>query len=115
MRSAVEIRRCHAGRHLCYSLLVLDVSVLKLVRCPVDNECLRASLAKQSTACPTGDAFTSLRKPCLAPRRKSTLVGRIGVFQRDLGDGEHAEIMISESASCRPCLSSLLALGIAPI
>jgi hypothetical protein len=26
------------------------------------------------------------------------LVGRIGVFQRDLGDGEHAEIMISESA-----------------
>jgi hypothetical protein len=43
------------------------------------------------------------------------LVGRIGVFQRDLGDGEHAEIMISESASCRPCLSSLLALGIAPI
>ena len=40
---------------------------------------------------------------------------RIGVIQRDLGDGEHAEIMISESASCRPCLSSLLALGIAPI
>ena len=24
------------------------------------------------------------------------LVGRIGVFQRDLGDGEHAEIMISD-------------------
>ena len=43
-----------------------------------------------------GDAFTSLRKPCLAPRKKSMLVGRIGVFQRDLGDGEHAEIMISD-------------------
>jgi len=40
---------------------------------------------------------------------------RIGVFERDLGDCEHAETMISESASCRPCLSSLLALGIASI
>ena len=44
---------------------------------------------------------------------------RIGDFQRDLGDGEHAEIMISDrtyrSASWGLCLSSLLALGLTPI
>lgn len=41
---------------------------------------------------------------------------RIGVFQRDLGDGEHAEIMIFERVRLADlALSSLLALGIAPI
>ena len=54
MRSAVELRRRHAGRHLYYSLLVLDVSVLKFARCPVDNDCLRASRAKQVNCVPDG-------------------------------------------------------------
>src|SRR5215831_1637339 len=47
MRSAVEIRRCHAGRHSCSSPSRLDDSVLRFARCPVDNDCLRASRAKQ--------------------------------------------------------------------
>ena len=54
MSSAVEIRRRQAGRHFCYSLLVLDDSVLKFARCPVDNDCLRASRAKQVNGVPDG-------------------------------------------------------------
>jgi hypothetical protein len=54
MSSAVEICRRQAGRHFCYSLLVLDDSVLKFARCPVDNDCLRASRAKQVNGVPDG-------------------------------------------------------------
>ena len=54
MSSAVEIRRRQAGRHFCYSLLVFDDSVLKFARCPVDNDCLRASRAKQVNGVPDG-------------------------------------------------------------
>ena len=97
MRSAIEIRRRQADRRLCYSLLVLDASDLKFSemsgrqRMPA-GEPRKASQRRARR----GDAFTSLRKPCLAPRKKSMLVGRIGVFQRDLVDGEHAEIRISD-------------------
>jgi hypothetical protein len=54
MSSAVEIRRRQVGRHLCYSLLVFDDSVLKFARCPVDNDCLRVSRAKQVNGVPDG-------------------------------------------------------------
>ena len=52
MSSAVEIRRRQAGRHFCYSLLVFDDGVLKFARCPLDNDCLRASRAKQVNGVP---------------------------------------------------------------
>jgi hypothetical protein len=39
---------------VCYSLLVLDVSVLKFARCLVDNDCLRARRAKQVNGVPDG-------------------------------------------------------------
>ena len=35
-------------------LLVFDDSVLKFARCPVDNDCLRASRAKQVNGVPDG-------------------------------------------------------------
>jgi hypothetical protein len=54
MSSAVETRRRQAGRHFCHSLLVFDDSVLKFARCPVDNDCLRASRAKQVNGVPDG-------------------------------------------------------------
>ena len=53
----------------------------------------RTAQAK-STAYATGSAGASLRKPSWRPGEKVRWRDCIGKFRRDLGDGEHAEILI---------------------
>jgi len=74
MISAVEIRR-QAGRHFCYSLLVFDDSVLKFARCPLDNDCLRGSGAKQVNGVPDGRRLHKSASPVLGAPEIKWLAG----------------------------------------
>ena len=96
MSSAVEIRRRQSGRHFCYSLLVFDDSVLKFARSGRQRlpagEPRKASQRRTRRAAPSQVCVSRVWRPGDKVRWRD----RIGAFQRDLGDGEHAEIMIAD-------------------
>ena len=64
--------------------------------CPVDSDCLEARLAKQaSVKTRRASPVASRISPSWRSGDGVRWQGRDGIFRRDVGDGEHAEIVIA--------------------